>query len=348
MPQLAATQIADLVATTIANFKRASITELATDVQEHVGFNKLFKEENVQIGSGTTIKRLLMLNHSGAARNVGMFENDSVNVKDVVGTVEIDWRHSTTNYAFDIREEALNSGAEQLVDLVKLRRMDAMISMAALVESNFWTQGPATSTDKITPMGLQYWCVKPAAGGTVDGFSGSYPSGHTGGCGGLIDARWANYQANYAAVTKADLITKMRKVYVKTGFKSPIGTNPIGSNARGSDRYGLYTNYATVAALEALGEDQNENLGRDIASMDGKITFRGIPVTWVPYLDSDTSNPIFLVNWAVLFPVTYKGFNMRETKPKEAPMQHNVIVSHVDLTWNLMCVDRRRLGVLSV
>ena len=42
-----------------------------------------------------------------------------------------------------------------------------------------------------------------------------------------------------------------------------------------------YVNEDTMSSLEDLGEAQNENLGRDIASMDGQIIFRRVPIIWV-------------------------------------------------------------------
>jgi hypothetical protein len=352
MAQLSVSQLSDLIVTTRAQYQK-SITELATDIQEHHAFSRIFKKENVQVSSGTSIKRTILTNHSGAARHVGVFEQDQVNVKDVMTTLDVDWRRTTTNYAFDVTEEAINGGPEQIVDLVKVRRMDAFISLAAKIEENFWGVGPLTSSDKITPFGIGYYVVKPGASAGVTGtFTGYLPTGHTTvaglTCSATSNPRWANYQANYTNITKADLVTKLRKAYVYTNFRSPIeGEASVPSGGRGGNRYAIYTNYDVVSGLESVGEDQNDNLGRDIASMDGKITFRGTPINWVPYLDSDTQDPLYLINWSLLVPYVFKGFYMRESKPEKSPLQHTVVVSHVDLMWNLFCSNRRGLAVLA-
>jgi SAM-dependent methyltransferase len=37
----------------------------------------------------------------------------------------------------------------------------------------------------------------------------------------------------------------------------------------------------------------DDNLGNDIASQDGETHFRKIPVRWVPFLEADTTNPVY-------------------------------------------------------
>ena len=104
-----------------------------------------------------------------------------------------------------------------------------------------------------------------------------------------------------------------------------------------------------MSGIEDLGEAQNENLGKDIASMDGVMVFKRNPVIYVPKLDDNTdqTDPVYMLNMSTFYPVCLKGDYLRETEPEKAPNQHNVFVIHVDLTWNVLCDDRRRNALLA-
>ena len=74
--------------------------------------------------------------------------------------------------------------------------------------------------------------------------------------------------------------------------------------------------------------------------------FRQTPVTWVPFLETATANPVYGINWGVLKPAFLAGEYMREEGPTPASTQHSVFVTHVDTTLNLMCTNRRMNFVL--
>ena len=110
--------------------------------------------------------------------------------------------------------------------------------------------------------------------------------------------------------------------------------------------------------MEDIGEAQNENLGRDLASVeagagadigsvDMQLVFRRHPIIWVPQLD-DTSvytaatNPVYAIDHSTFYPVVLKGDYLREGDAEKVPNQHNVFRVFVDLSYNYMCIDRRR------
>lgn len=339
---LAAADIADLVTTTQNELGRLKWTDIASDLQDHPAMSQILKKEKVQEESGVAIQRNVMLDHSSAAQHVGLYAVDDVNVADVMATIQIPWRHTTTHYAFERREVAMNRNPARIVDLVKVRRTDAMISLAELMEQTAW--GTLTD-DGVTPFFLQYWIVYNATTGFNGGNHGQFSAG-PGGLNRSTYARWKNWTAKYVNVTKADLIAKMRKAYRQCGFKPPVPGTP--QYDRGARRYDIYVNGDTIEDFEELGEAQNENLGRDLASMDGQMVFRGAPIVWVPYLDDySTSDPVWMVDWSVFYPVFLRGEYMNEAPPRQAPNQHTVMQVFVDLTWNVLCVNPRRLALIA-
>jgi hypothetical protein len=342
MATLAATDIADLVATTLRDLGRLRFQQIAQDLQDYEVFTKWFKKDKVSFDSGIGIQRTLMNRLSNPASHVGLLEEDRVNIPDVLTTLQVDWRHAQTSWAFIYQETLMNRGRSMILNIVEPRRADALISLVSELEDAAW-DAPPSSTDKVLPFGIKYWIVKNA----TTGFNGGAPSGHT--TVGNVDLTdsptFKNYTAIYAAVTKADLIKKMRTAHRKIRFKSPINLRDY-RKGRG-DRYRLYVNETTISAIEDVGEAQNENLGRDIASLDNTIVFRNHPILWVPKLDADTTDPIYMIDHTTFMPVCLKGDFLRESAADKAPNQHNVFQFFVDLTYAYICVDRRRSAVLA-
>lgn len=344
MGDLTDSDILDLTRGTLSNLDAPNFGQIATRLQHYEVMGKLLKNDKMEIQSGTEIKRTLMIDHSGAARNVGLHATDNVNIGEVLQQITIPWRRATSHFAYERREILENSKPSQVVNLMTVRRADAMISMAELLEDAFWS-APTTSDDKLKPFGVPYYLVKNATAG----FNGGNPTGFSSGAGGLSSTtftRWANYTAGYATNDKTDLLPKMRTGYRKINFKSPVD---IPDLRRGKGQvYRLYCNETSLAAFENVGEAQNDNLGRDLASMDDQMTFRRNPIVWIPKLDADTSNPIYMINLDTFYPVVLKGDYLRESDPEKADGQHNTFVVFYDLSWNILCVDRRANAVFYI
>lgn len=340
---LQAGDITDLITITLKDLGRLKFTEIASSLTDYVALPNVLQKYKAQYQSGTGIQWNVMYAQSEAAKNVGLYESDNVNIADVMTTANIPWRHCSTNYAFERREIQMNADPARIVELVKIRRADAMISMAELMETNLWS-APSASSDSLKPYGIPYWIV-PATSG--EGFNGKNPSGFSDSAGINSDLEkfsgWRNYNALYSNINKTDLVRKWRKAAVFTNFKSPV---PHASYNTGNN-YGYYTNYDVIGRLEEVLEAQNDNLGNDIASKDGVLTFRQNPVQYVPKLDSETNDPVYGINWGVLKPVFLSGEYLREEGPTTVPGQHTTSQVFVDCTLNYMCTDRRRLFVLN-
>ena len=340
MPALQATDIGDVVLATLRELGRLRFQQIAQNLQDYEVFSRWFRKDKVAFDSGIGIQRTLMTKLSGAARHVGLLDEDQVNIPDILTNLKIDWRHAQTSYGFIYQEALMNRGKALIVDVVKPRRTAALIDMVEELEDKAWA-APTGPSDKTNPYGIKYWIVRNA----TEGFNGGVPSGFSdvGGVDLTEHPNFKNWTGQYAAVSKTDLIRKMRKAHRNIRFKSPITVKDY-RGGRG-DRYRIYMNETTIAAFEDIGESQNENLGRDVASMDGTITFRNHPCIWVPKLDSDTADPVYMIDHSTFYPVVLKGDFLRESKAIQAPNQHNVYQYFVDLTYNYLCVDRRRNAV---
>lgn len=342
MAHLTAQDIADVVAGTLRDLGRLKFQQVAQTFQDYEVFSKWFKKDRVQFDSGIGIQRTLMNRvNSGAARHVGYLQNDATNIIDVLDQLTVDWRHAVTSWSIIYQTDILmNSGKEMVLNVIAPKRASSLIGLIEELEDKAFATPPSTS-DKALPWGVKYWVVQNA----TTGFNGGAPSGHTtvGGVSLTDTPNFKNYTAQYAAVTKADLITKMRVAHSKCMFKSPLRENDYRNGA--TDRYRIYTDLATQLKFADVGESQNENLGRDIASMDGEIYFRRHPIRWIPRLDNETNAPVYMLDHSTFYPVVLKGDYLRESEARQNPNNHNVFDVFVDLTYNYLCLDRRRNAV---
>jgi hypothetical protein len=341
MAALQATDIADLVLGTLRDLGKLKVTDISTDIQEHVAMRNLLKKNRIVFDSGRGFQWQVRTNYADTAQFVGLYNQDQVNASDVLKSCTMEWRHVVQNWAFDHHEVDMNSGAARIVDIVKERRHSAMIGLAEKMEYAFW-RVPAVS-NTTDPHGVPYYIVK----NNSEGFNGGHPSGYSdvASLSSTTYPRWKNYTAQYTDVTKADLIAKWRKAATYTKWIPPVDGMPTYNTG---DMYGFYTNYAVIAELESVLESQNDNLGNDIASKDGQTMFRRTPVTWIPLLNDDSNNPVYGINWGVFKTAILKNWWLKEHVEKNVGGQHNVCATFLDCSFEWICYDRRRNMVLAL
>lgn len=346
MAVLQASGIADLVTTTLRDLGRLKFTDLMSDYQSTVALKRLMKKNKMTFDSGYEIAFNLITNHNNSARFVGLGAQDVVDVPSVMLTGNIPWRHVTWNWAMERREPKFNGAPAKIVDLIRTRRIAALGAAILLFERAAWRAPSVTNTTD--PYGIPYYVVKSstATDGAADGFTGNVPSGHTtvAGINPTTYPRWKNYAGPYTAKTKDDLVRALRRAMFKTDFMALVDDIPEYNTG---DDYAMYTNYKTIAALEEILESQNESLGTDLASMDGKVMLRRVPIVPLKQLDEDTTDPVYGINWGEFKTVGLRGEWMVETSEDRVAGQHTVAATHTDCTFNWLTHNRRRHFVLS-
>jgi hypothetical protein len=351
-----AENILDLVKAQYKHLGAGKFNEIATDIRQFEAFSRLLRKDRVEFDGGTGIQRQLMMDDLGTARDVALFETDDVSFRDVMVQIDIPWRHTEVSYIYDVKEMLMNvgsGGAPKLFDVVKSREAAATLSLAEHCETRFWSKpvDSTTATEIKKVFGVFYWLVYNAS----EGFNGGNASGFTSGPGNLSatsNPRWKNYTAQYTTVSKVDLIDKMKRAAAKTRFKSVVDL-PDYRSGKG-DRYRIYCNLDTRLAFENVGEAQNENLGRDLYRYDNAITFQGNPIREVAsWDDSGTtaiasgSDPVLMLDFNYFHPVFLRGDYMRRTGPRFMGNSHDVMAVWKNLTWNLLCTDRRRQTLIA-
>ena len=323
--------------------QRGTFLDLQTDLTDHVAVREMWKGKKHKFDGGNDWEFQAQIDHNHSARTVGMYETDGSSVTDSMITMQVQPRHINAHYIYDKREKAFQRGGVQIVDLIKTRYVGMMVSFYELLEEILWTK-PTDSTDEKTPFGVTYWVTKAA----TEGFNGLDPSGFAAGRGGkssTTHARWANYGAPYVSVSKQDLIRKMRKGTRQIKFRSPVSHS---QPKLGGMSNGIYVGDSVIGIMEEILEDQNMNLGNDLASKDGRTLFKSSPIVYAPKLDDDTDNPIYMLDWNWLAVGCLAGWENQLSKPYMVPNKHLVSRVDMDVTLNMICTNLRRQAVFHV
>lgn len=334
--------IDDAVLSTQQNFvKKGAFTDLQTDLQDHVLVRELWKGRQKVFEGGDPWEFEAQIDHNWSAKVVGMYEKDGSALSDTLIKGEVHPRHINAHYIYDKHEKAFQRGNKAIVNYIKSKYVGMIVSVWELLEEILWSQPP---DDNKTPFGVAYWVTKSA----TEGFNGpnptNFPSGKAGISQGTYD-RWANWTDDYVAVSGEDLIRKMRKGARQIKFRSPVShTTP----KVGGMKNGVYVGETVIGQIEEVLEDQNMNLGNDVASKDGKAVFKSTPFTYAPYLDRDTSNPVYLLDWMWMALGVMAGWENRTTGPYMVSDMHNVSRVDIDATMNMICTDLRRQAVFYV
>lgn len=358
--------LVDLQRTTLENLPSLDF-EYALNYQQYNVVNEWFKSEKVQVGSGTSIVRNIILDSSGNAKHVRLFQKTTLNISDVQTRITAPWVQVQTSYSIERREALRNRKPAMYIELLKSRRVDGMVSLADLLETTAWAT-PQSTTDDLNPLGLPYWLSKvlPAGGSgfsaAIDvpgAFSGRrviYSGGTTdttsvGGINpttagqaqvnGLTVGKWRNWADNYTAID-GDFVKKMRKAFHATSFKSPMLASDLKDGP--TSKYRIYMGLQNLTDFEDLTTKQNENLGSDLDKFHGITTFRRVPVVYTPQIDNDADAVVYGINHAKFFPITLDGDWMRESDPMMDVEQHNVITTFIDGSYQYFCTNRREGG----
>ncbi len=351
---IANSDLVDLTRTTQKNLPDLEF-ETALEYQKYPVCNIMFAKDKRQVESGTSIQRNIILDTSGNARHVRLYQKTSINVANVQNLITAPWVQAQTHYSIERREALRNREPAKFVELIKSRRIDGKLDLADLFEETGW-ESPANANDDLHPYGIPYWIShldnSESSAGAFSGDTVRYTGGTTsttkGGIDGSTKTKWANWAATYTAIN-ADFVKRLRKAFHATSFTSPITVDDLKGGYASNFR--LYMNLDTLTEYEDLVTNQNDNLGKDLDPFHGMTTFRRVPIIYTPQLDSyspgnssTTSDPVYGLNHEKFFPIVQEGDWMREEDPMSDVEQHNVITTFIDSSYQFFCKNVRQGG----
>jgi hypothetical protein len=343
MPSLNLESFGDLVETTITEYIKTDYVSLLTDLTDHPAAKSLIRKSRMEPkASPTGAEWKLRMTTAESYRHVYPTTPDRAEITDDFVSASVPWRKTEVGYAFLEEHIDFNMGPNQILDLVKAKEQGCDFDWIEGMERDFWAFPLAADTN--TYRSLPYWCTKAA----TEGFTGGIPTGYSdvGGLSPTTYSRWNNWAGPYTAVTLDDLILKARTMADRTNFKPPVaGVPDLGDTGKAPRQY--YTNLSVHQKFANVADSRNDNLGPDVAKMDGQVTFRNTAINYVPLLDSDTTDPFYQINWNVFKLMTRNKWWQKRTVLKPYPGQRNQVAVFKDTYANFACFNRRLLGVLS-
>ena len=349
-------QLVDLIAITLNDLPTQEF-EVAWDNQDYE-FCRIYQNERMEIDGGPQIERKVMFDNTGNARYRRLYDTDEPSVGDVMSTITVPWTQLGTNYSWDRVEIMRNkNSAKGFVNLMKVRRVDGLWSLANLIEEKAW-KTPETSTDDKNPYGVPYYLTffTDAAGtvNTSSGFNGLATKFQDGtvnttiaGINAVNEAKWRNYCAVYTQIDNA-MLKSFRLAFMFTQFKVPLGINDP-SQARSAAKR-IYTDFTTTAELMDLADQKDDNhSGKDVLSNlkvddGGLVTVNRLPVIPIPQLNGAANTPLYCVDFAKFIPYVQEGYWMEEGEPMTDRGQHTTFTVFVDGAHNNLCLNRRTAG----
>lgn len=371
--------VADHITAILPDLNKGNFESCAEDLQQYPVMELLLKKLHLESTDGLTMRKNLLQNRTGAARHTNpSSDTDRVSIpSNLMSYVTVPFRHVQTEWAYNYQVDILaNQGPSSIVDLVKTRLHAAMIDLAEELERVAWSL--ADPTNEVDAYGIPNWIVYPHNGDTgytnnalaslpYGGFVGAMATGWTHKAGLTDLTNFKNYAATYVTVSKTQLLPSMRQAHELTYWISPHSNEQANTNKARMLRY--YCNSNVNRGFEALGEGQNENLGRDLApyvsGADGDVrrndmiggyalTFRHHPIVFAPFLN-DTSrfpstiavDPIYQIDHTTFETYCRKGDYLRQTGPKMVPDNHNNYRTFSDTSYLHICRNLRRQAVFS-
>lgn len=338
------TSIADMVVSTLSMLDKRKWTDLSSDLRRFTFSDQLLDEKKRKYSDGITLTTNITYRNNGQAAFVSLGQLDDYNFVDVAASGTLPWKYAKWDYAYDERLIAQNSGESQILDYVKIQRNAGLMSNMELFEASFWIGSPVAG-DNESPCSINSHIVWNATESTEGVPTGGNATGSTAGF--ILDStdtrwntKWKNFSFTYANPTIPDLVSDIRNGMEFSDFYSPSKIEGVPTNTR--PERGLYCNYATMAPLEVLADNRNQNLGSDLATHDGDVFIRKIPVKSVPKLAGrTTSMPFYGINWNEIYPCYLEGWYMKMGALRRAPLQYNMITQRADTQYNVRAVNRR-------
>ena len=348
MPGLSFDRLIDVVHATREKVEPPSWADISRTRRRYIAAKQILKKrKKVFRGLGGTYRWDVKVERHQQAEAVGAFNVEQTAVKDMFVKANVPMRMLRAKYAFDLTEEELNAGEEQIVDVIKARRIDAFSDAIDRIEEYFWA--PALDpTDEITPWPLAMSLVPHPGPTTPPGFNGGNPGSWTTkqGLNASLYTRWRNWTAGWAemAATEPGFIFRLNEAIDRTNFQAPY---PYPNATPEEDDYVFVAPYDLRQQINQYLRAQNDNLGRDTRNYFGDPMVNGTPVQWVEELDDNPTMPFLGINYSVFNVLQAPKWDMKEIGPRPAPMQPTVVEVYIYKMYNIVNRDPSRSFVLN-
>lgn len=183
--------------------------KLGDSVTKNIALTKRLKSKGriKKRSGGTTVRREVQYQENGSYIRFNGADPLDTTPQDVLTSYEFDWKQGAIFVQITGREQKINSGKEQILDLLESRIENAEATLANKLESDLFSDGTASGGKQIG--GIQYLVADTPTSGTVGGISRStWSFARNYAFGGVADGG--------AAVSASNIQDYLEKVIINT------------------------------------------------------------------------------------------------------------------------------------
>jgi hypothetical protein len=293
------TTFTEMVTTTFRNHP----TEVADNVSKH---NALYRRLSTggrikKISGGYEIVRPLEYAENATYQRYSGYDALNIGASDVISAAKFDWVQAAVHVTASGRELRMNSGKEQLIDLAKSRRSNAVKTASNNMSLDLYSSGSLTNQ-----MGGLGHIFSTSGAGTVGGINAT------------TYTWWGNqYQEMSGNSTYADIKHDMLKLWLKC----KRGNDKPGLIVSTNDLYAAYWN--SLTSLQRYNDNVSEaNAGFDALKFQSADVIHDLETTNF----TSTGEKMYFINHDYLELVVHRDANWTTLDEKMSVNQDAVVI----------------------
>jgi hypothetical protein len=316
--------------------------------------NEFLSENRRDTKGGETLQVDIMRKTTGAASMVGPADTELPNIEQVMTKANFHWCGTKTYWGITDFEMDVNQAAAKRIDLVRVQRIAALMSLSDLLEEQFWGL-PQTSAFDTNNKGLlgplfhfpSILTAQVSAAGGTSAITGAFQGGNPvaadnvtfSGWGGIdktatVNARAKTFNAGWetsSGFSTGKDLEEIDNAFLDLDIEAPEQLNlPDG----GTD-WRVYTGKTNIRNGIKMRRSQDTKLGPDLGEHGGTVVYNNIPWRNTPPLDihtnlaGTTSYPMMFINlrWFKLFGLA--NGELKEMAPMRSVFQPQQMISFI-------------------
>lgn len=314
--------ITDIIATTI-ELRSKSLADNVT--AQNALFNQMNKSGNVMTApGGSVIREHFTFAENGNAGSYSGYDTLPTAAQDVISGAEYQWAQYAVPVAFSGREEAMNSGPQALIPLIKSRVKVAETTLQNLLNRHLYLDGTGNSGKNLTGLAAAVPLAPTNTYGTIDRSTNTF---------------WKNLKFQATVDGTGVAISTTIQAY---------WTNLYQQLVRGSDKpniiiaapnvYNIFQ--ASLVAIQRIASADSANAGFT------SLSFMGCPVVYEPLAAGISTNLAYFLNtdYLHLRPHTDRNFVALDDK---SSVNQDSTVKTIAWMGNVTCSGSKFQGIFA-